>query len=375
MNKNPIIYNEKRRKYFSGNSDVNFDIDTEVKSDNELLIQKALLNSLYDSTVNVPTEGKVYTLTFVGMNKESLMFEGGFKDYVRVDNKPHELKYFKSLNVGDEVDLLIHKVNNKDFFIQGSISQLYESKAHETIKALREEDSIVAFIKEYTPAGYNVELNYDTIILPGFMPNTLAGINKLSEPESIVGQSLPVMIESFSAEEGTYIVSRRKYLQSLIPEAIKELKTKTVYTGYVTGTTDFGVFVEFASELGGDICLTGMIHKTNIDPEWQEKIKQIPSGYEIQFYIKEIIKDSKIILTQILRESLWDVIKIGQVLNSKVKENKQFGTLVYLDDETIGLIHNSELEKTDKTLNAGQSVKVKVIAIERMNRKIYLAIA
>lgn len=366
-----IIYNEKRKKYYSGSNEVNFDFDSEVKSDQELLIQKALLNSLYDSMViNVPREGEIYTLTFVGMNNESLMFEGGFKDYVRVDNKPNELKYFKSLSVGDEVDLLIYKVNNKNFLIHGSIAQLYESRAHDTIKALKEEDSIIAYIKELTPAGYNVELHYDTIILPGFMPNTLAGINKLSSPESIVGQSLEIMIESFSREEGTYIVSRRKYLQSLIPEAIKELETKKVYTGYVTGTTDFGVFVEFNE------CLTGMIHKTNIDPDWADRIKQIQPGYEIQFYIKEIIKDSKIILTQILRESLWDVIKIGQTLTGRVKETKQFGTLIFLDDETIGLIHNSEMEKAGKTsFNPGTNVKVKVIAIERMNRKIYLTIA
>lgn len=370
-----IIYNDKRQKYWNNNEEFNFDFDMKLKSDEELLIQKALLNSLYDSMViNVPIEGEVYTLTYVGMNKESLMFEGGFKDYVRVDNRQNELKYFKSLIIGDTLDLLITKVNNKNYFIQGSIAQLYETKAHETIKSLKEEDSINAYIKETTPAGYNVELQYDNIILPGFMPNTLAGINKLFEPENIVGETLQVMIESYSKEEGTYIVSRRKYLQTLIPEAIKELQTKTVYTGYVTGTTDFGVFVEFGIG-NGPTCLTGMIHKTNIDPEWQDKIKQIQPGYEIQFYVKEIIKDSKIILTQILRETLWDNIKIGQILSGKVKENKQFGTLILLDDETIGLIHNSELEKASKTFNAGQTIKVKVIAIERMNRKIYLTVA
>ena len=365
-----IIYTEKRTKYFSGKLEVDFNFDNEIKTNEELKNQKALLNSLYDTVAcNVPIQGEVYTLTYIGQNKESLMFEGGFKDYVRVDNKPSELKYFKSLNIGDEVDLLVHNVNNRNFIIEGSISQPYESKAHDTIKALKEEDSIVAFIKELTPAGYNVELQYDTIILPGFMPNTLAGINKLFNPESIVGQSLPVMIESYSREEGTYIVSRRKYLQTLIPEAIKELQVNAVYNGYVTGTTEFGVFVEFND------CLTGMIHKSNIDPEWQDKIKQIPAGYEIQFYVKEIIKDSKIILTQILKETLWDTIKIGQILTGKVKENKQFGTLVFLDDETIGLVHNSELEKSGKSYNSGQTIKVRVIAIERMNRKIYLSVA
>lgn len=371
-----IIYNEKRKKYYSGETEVNFDFDNHVKTNMELKIQKDLLDSLYDSmVVNVPEQGNVYTLTYVGMNKESLMFEGGFKDFVRVENKPGELKYFKSLNTGDEVDILISRVNNSKYIIEGSVAQLYESKAHNTLKSLAEEDSIIAFIKEMTPAGYNVELQHDTIILPGFMPNTLAGINRLFEPESIVGKSLPVMIESYSREEGTYIVSRRKYLQSLIPDAIKSLKINHVYTGTVTGTTEFGVFVEFAAEPNGDICLTGMIHKTNIDPDWQDKIKQIPAGYEIQFYVKEIIKDSKIILTQILKETLWDTIRIGQVMTGKVKENKQFGCLLWLDEETIGLIHNSELEKSGKTFNEGQTVKVKVIAVERMNRKIYLTVA
>jgi len=99
-------------------------------------------------------------------------------------------------------------------------------------------------------------------------------------------------------------------------------------------------------------------------------------GYEIQFYVKEIIKGDKIILTQILRENLWDTIKIGQLLTGKVKENKQFGTLLFLDDETIGLIHNSEIEKVGgRNYHDGQSVKVKVIAIERSTRKIYLSVA
>jgi ribosomal protein S1 len=200
------------------------------------------------------------------------------------------------------------------------------------------------------------------------MPNTLAGINKLSSPDAIVGQTFEVMIESFSKDEGTYIVSRRKYLQTLIPQAIKELKYGEVYDGSVTGTTQFGVFVEFNE------CLTGMIHKTNINPDWAERIHQISPGFQIQFYIKEIIKD-KIILTQILRESLWDTIKVGQTINGKVKDMKPFGALIILDEETNGLVHTSELEKTSRRLTAGEDVKVKVIAVDRMSRKIFLSVA
>jgi ribosomal protein S1 len=85
------------------------------------------------------------------------------------------LKYFKSLNIGDEVDLLVYKVNNTKYLVEGTIAGLYVSfKAHDTIKSLkRSNDSTEAVIKEITPAGYNVELHYDTIILPGSSCQTL----------------------------------------------------------------------------------------------------------------------------------------------------------------------------------------------------------
>jgi len=218
-----------------------------------------------------------------------------------------------------------------------------------------------------TPAGYSVDLHFEGVTLAGFMPNTLAGINKLYRPESIVGQTFDVMVESYSQDEGTYIVSRRKYLHSLIPEAIKSLESGRTYVGHVTGTTEFGVFVEFNE------CLTGMIHKSNIHPDWSDKLNQITPGLTIEFYIKEIIRD-KIILTQILRETLWDTIKIGQTFDGKIKDIKPFGALVILDNETNGLVHTSEIDKSNQKLTTGNITKVKVIAVDRMNRKIFLSL-
>lgn len=332
---------------------------------------------LYDSVeLEVPTRGEVVTAKYVGSNRENFVFEvPGYKDYVRVDNRGNEAKYLKQVEAGEMIDLLIADVNNSNFLIRGSIANLYESRAHAHIKSLAEGAPVVGRVKALNPAGYDVEIHMGGVVLPGFMPNTLAGINKLHEPESIVGVEFEVAIESYSEHEGTYIVSRRKYLQSLIPAAIKELEYNTVYTGHVTGTLPFGVFVEFNN------CLTGMIHKANVHPEWQEKLDQIKPGTEIDFYIKEIvrnnkgdIKKDKIILTQILRETLWDTIKNGQIIEGKVKDTKQFGTLVHLDDETIGLIHTSEMEKLGKRFQAGQDVKVKVLSVDRNSRKIFLTL-
>jgi len=46
-----------------------------------------------------------------------------------------------------------------------------------------------------------------------------------------------------------------------------------------------------------------------------------------------------------LRETIWDNIRNGQELDGVIKEVKPFGALVILDDETMGLIHTSEIEK------------------------------
>lgn len=331
--------------------------------------EKEDLLKLYNlESIRIPVEGQVVSAKYKGLSRDSFLFSvEGYKDDIRVDCKVSEAKYLKNLNVGDVIDVLISKINHDNFLIKGSIAELYESRAHQNLRSLEEGQSVTAYVKSINPAGYDVEIIHDGVTLYGFMPNTLAGINKLYDPNSIVGKTFEVMIESYSEQEGTYIVSRRKYLQSLIPSAIKQLKYGEVYSGHVTGTTPFGIFVEFNE------CLTGMIHKANVNPEWQDKLTSIKPGFNIEFYVKEVIKD-KIILTQILRETLWDNIKNGQKLNGVVKEIKQFGTLVSLDDETVGLIHTSEMEKLGKKFTPGQDVKVKVLSVDRANRKIFLTL-
>ena len=356
------------RKFYGDLKNLHSDLFESVQIENDGQLSYKDLMDLYDSyEVNIPKVGEIVNVTFVGFSAAGFNFDGGYKDFVRVENRPNEAKYLQNIEIGDSIDLFIVDIDEDNYHIKGSLVELYENRAREILTQLEEGTSVSAYVKEMTPAGYNVDLHFEGVTLAGFMPNTLAGINKLYRPDSIVGKTFDVMIESYSNEEGTYIVSRRKYLQSLIPHAIKSLESGKTYLGNVTGTTEFGVFVEFNE------CLTGMIHKSNINPEWSDRINQITPGLAIEFYIKEIIKD-KIILTQITRETLWDTIKIGQVFDGKVKDLKTFGALISLDDETIGLIHNSEIEKSNQKLSAGGTTKVKVIAVDRMNRKIFLTL-
>jgi small subunit ribosomal protein S1 len=181
------------------------------------------------------------------------------------------------------------------------------------------------------------------------------------------------MLETLQQDKGIYVVSRKKFLKTLIPEKIKDLKKYPrdhVFTGHVTGTRNFGIFIQFED------CLTGMIHKANIREDYQEIIETIEPGTIIDFYIKDIIKGgAQIILTQILKESLWDTVRVGDVLEGKVISVKPFGALIELDYETNGLIQTTYLNKNQRKLEEGSKVNVVVISIIRDDRKIYLTFA
>lgn len=338
---------------------------------------RRLLDALHDlpqsPQINV---GDVITGTISSLSKREIIININYKDSIYVDVKSPDLKIIQNLKIGDEINVMITAVNDNPYEIKGSITELIKIDVANKLRSYYKEDkALLAHVTELIPAGFMLDMEMDNIILTAFMPNTLAGVNKLTseQTQELVGQDIYVMLETLQQEKGVYVVSRKKYLNSLISEEIKKIKKQKhenpeqVYTGTVTGTKDFGVFVEFNE------CLTGMIHKVNIATDWQERISEIKPGMLIDFYVRDILKGDKIILTQILRESLWDTIRVGQVKEGVIRSVKPFGVLVALDDETTGLVQNTYIEKAGKKdLKKGDTVKVKIVSVIKDDRKIYL---
>jgi len=323
---------------------------------------------MYDAITDVTDVkvGQVLNTTIASESESEILLDAGAKDYVRVQKSKYEIGFFEGKKFGEDIDVLIVSKTETPYNIVGSVAAIQEAKVHDELSSIEFKGSVSVYVREITPAGYNLDINHEGVKLRAFMPHTLAGINKLHENarQEMLGTDIDVMIESFSRDKGTYIVSRRKYLKKLVPNAIKELRYNEVYEGHVTGTSPYGVFVEFNE------CLTGMVHKSNINPEFVDKIKDIEAGTEIVFYVKEIIKD-RIILTQILTESLWDEIEAGQELTGTIKSIKAFGALIKLDDETVGLIPTSSLDNASQ-MEEGDEIDVEIITVDRLNRKIFL---
>jgi len=332
-------------------------------------------------------EGKIVSGNIVGINDKDIIIDINFKDNVFVEKRTIKQAMLDDMKIGNPIDVMISEIRDNPYYIKGSITDILKMNISNIVKdGFNEDVFFYATVLESQPAGYKLELDVEGQLVDAFMPNTLAGVNKLHDPESIVGQRFEVMIETLEQDKGVYVVNRKKYLESLIPNKIKQLrkewgKDKTrVYEGHITGTTPFGAFVEFLT------CLTGMIYRQNVNIEWQndEKWATLKPGMNVNFYVKDIIpRKNKIILTQILRESLWDKIRIDEGgkpyfhgvdnIIGKVAVIKPFGALVQLDDETSGLIPSTYLLKNKINLKVGQKVEVTVNSIIRDERKINLS--
>lgn len=334
-----------------------------------------LLDAIKASCENLDQidEGMSVSGQILEISKKDIIIDIGYKDNVYVDNKAADQKLVENLKVGQFIDVLITRICDNPYFIRGSISELIKAKVSTKLENyFNENKPLKAYVKECIPAGYMLDIEIDLVNIEAFMPNTLADVNKLWDQSILHKKTVNVMLETLQQERGVYVVSRKKYLKSLIAERVDELKKNVVYTGHVTGTTPFGVFIQFNE------CLTGMIHKANINEEYRDKITEIKPGTLIDFYVRDIItkgNSKKIILTQILRESLWDDIKVGMVLSGKVFSVKPFGALVELDPETNGLIQTVYLQKNNRALEKGEVVEVRVISVNRDDRKIYLTFA
>jgi len=323
-------------------------------------------------------EGEIVEGTIIDINKREIVIDINFKDNVFVESKTIDQDMFQNLHVGDPINVIVIEISDNPYYIKGSLNDLLKINISNIVKEHFSEDKpFFAIVKESQPAGYYLDLDVEGQIVDAFMPNTLAGVNKLYDPNSIVGEKFEVMIETLEQDKGIYVVSRKKYLETLIPERIKQLKKEwikdksKVYIGKITGTTPFGAFVEFCDYL------TGMIHRYNVNPEWQtdDKWSTLRPGMDVNFYVKDIItRKNKIILTQIIRESLWDTIKVDDVVKGKVIAIKPFGALIQLDEETNGLIQNTYLQKNKIDLKLGQDIEVKVTSIMKDERKINLSL-
>lgn len=353
----------------------------------KILCKSDYTRIIYDAMHHVSQEGgmlrglevgEVLTGTVAAMDSHHIYVDCGHKDYIVSTKRDENADMISDVKVGDEVEITVTSVQERPHYrANGSISAEYYTKLAGEIDRLIVDEVIVnARVRSWTASGYLLTLEYKGVKFEAFMPNTLAGVNKLADPSSLVDQDIMVILESYTPENRSYIASRKKYLEGMIGHEAQSLTVGSQrYTGTVTGTTNFGVFVEFNE------CLTGLINLLNMDDETKAKLPSMKPGDQVSFFVKEVILNrnnpskTKIVLAQVDRATMWDTVKTGDSYTGTVKSVIPHGCLVNLDDETMGLVHNSEIERMKWNPVVGSSVQVFVTQFDRENRKIMLSLS
>lgn len=337
---------------------------------------------LYEGVMNdfKPTLelGQHYEGTIYSIRDNWATIDVGYRELVYIDLSKEPASIKPHIVVGESFTIKLTAEAAKRGFMVGSIGEGMRQRIINELKSAIEtgNTAYIGTVTQMIPGGgYIVDIQG----IECFMPGSLAGANKLADFESIIGTEMYVVPVSYSFEKGTVVVSHRKYLQALIPAEVDKLKNNvhgTVLTGEVTGSQKFGIFVEFNG------CLTGMIHVNDLNPEWADKLnkREVNPGDQIEFMVKEIISDKKIMLTQVEEtpvanpwEGLSEKYNVPVSVQGTVKAMKDYGIFVTIEEGIVGLLHISELEGIDTTtIKKGDPITVTVTRIDEASRKVFL---
>ena len=319
-------------------------------------------------------EGNVYPCKVVSITETEALAQTSAGQTIYIDLKK-ELKDAEKLritgisfNPGDVLQARIRKIGG---VYHGSVVEYYiHSLRAELFEQIKKESSAYRVrIESINKGGYIVDLSGVKCFLPG----SLAAANRITDFESYIGKELHVMIEGYVEAKDIFIVSYKKYLNKIMESKIQELDLTKKYKGYVTGTSEFGVFVEWEE------VYTGLIHKTEFNEE--SNITSIHPGDEIEFYVKEIKDNNRLTLTlekplerNVIIHELDKQIKDGtcEPLEAKIKHKRKNGLLIeFVEFGLMALVPQDKIGKKTRGLKPGDDLLVMVYEVEPSSGKIF----
>lgn len=256
------------------------------------LVQITDINVIDNNTVRVTINGGANNV-IVDLNKEHQFFHQFTVD--AEDNRMNKDMFVNALSTSETFKKGLLGMNLTAKITQGDTEKasIWDGYVESFVREMKEQvtknsKAYIATIISTNRGGFVVNI-MDTI--QAFMPGSMAAANRVTDFEGMVGTTFEVMVESWDPNYG-FVVSRKKFLKTMLPIKIQEIEdalennTDTVFTGHVTGTTPFGVFVELNEYV------TGMLHKTLVCDATREDMRNnaIEAGTEVNVYVHKIEK-------------------------------------------------------------------------------------
>lgn len=338
-------------------------------------IEKSLRLPRVGETVN----GKVHQVT----EKEIIVNMGCKKDGIIPKEEvtlEGDQKLTDLFNEGDEIQAKVIKTDDGDGGILlskkklevnehwGEIIEAYENKSVITAKVVKQVNGgVIAAYKEVS----------------GFIPMSQLSDKYVENADEFMGQELEVKITKVEQKRGRAVFSHKIVLaeeKKKKTEAIwNSLNVDDVVEGTVMRFTDYGAFVD----LGG---IDGLLHISEIS--WgklkhPQEVLAIGDKVKVKILSMNAEKGKISLGLKQTQPEPWSVInekyEVGQVVEGKVVQIKEYGAFVELEPGLDGLVHISEVANKRVTdiaeeLEIGQAVAAKILEIDTERKRISLSI-
>ena len=328
---------------------------------------------------NIPVEGKIAERNKGGFD----VTVGGKKAFLPVSQV--ELGYCDNPDehIGKVYRFRITEFNESGNNMILSRKQLLQEErskiAAETRSTLAVGEMFKGIVTRLMPYGAFIDLGG----VEGMVHISEMSFIRISEPSEVVskGDEIWVKIKDINKENGKISLSMKSEENDPWLSAEKVLKVGESYKGDVKKLMDFGAFVQV---LPG---IEGLVHISEMS--WSKRINHpsevLNEGDEVTVVILSIdFTERKIQLSlKQVDGNPWDQVsqkfKAGQVVVVKVQKIAPFGLFAELDEGVVGLIPSSETgtkQGTDlhKHFKPGDSISVRVLAIDIVQKKIALSI-
>ena len=220
--------------------------------------------------------------------------------------------------------------------------------------------------------------------LPCFMPSSQIDVRPLKRFDHLMNTPIKVIATRIDKNRGNVCVSRRAVLEksknAVISEALKNLKEGDIIeNATVKATTDWGIFLDING-------IDALLHVSDLSHGRVKKPSDLVSiGQKIKVKIIKIddktnrVSASVKALTEDPYENIEKKYKIGETYDGEVTKIMDYGCFVKIEEGIEGLIHNSELDwtnrniKPSKVLSVSQKIKFKIVNIDKETKRISLS--
>ncbi len=308
---------------------------------------------------------------------------GMFVDVGGVDGLVHysEISYKGPVNPssiyeeGEEVEVKAIKYDEEKRHLSLSIKAAIDDPWDDLAEQLEVGDAVKVLVSNIEPYGAFVDLGND---VEGFLHvSEISWDKNIKHPKDYleVDQEIDVEIVEMDFEKKKLRVSLKQILPKPFEGFIKEHKTGNVVTGKITTITNFGAFVRIGS-------IEGLLHNEDASWDRSQKCRDLfKEGDEVEVKIVRIDYDKeKISLSKKdLEESPIDVFakthKNGDIVMAKIRDKKEFGIFVELEDGVDALIRHEDLgEKKADDLEIGEEIEAAISFIDTEKNRIRLSV-